>query len=117
LRSGLTVVGVLIVILSGALLVSNNVDTPAHLAAWDLAFGGALLFAALQPERARGLVPMAILLVGSMSAASFIQIREGHPLSHGLVFHVAELLGVLLLALLARHERVNHRANTGLSTT
>src|SRR4249919_1132281 len=40
LRSGLTFVGVLLVILSAALLVSNSVENPAHLAAWDLAFGG-----------------------------------------------------------------------------
>jgi len=105
LRSGLTFVGVLIVILSAALLVSNSVENPAHLAAWDLAFGGALLFAAWQPDRARGLLPMALLLVGSMTAASLIEINDGHPATHGLVFHAAELVGVLLLALLARYRR------------
>jgi predicted anti-sigma-YlaC factor YlaD len=103
LRSGLTFVGVLLVILSAAILVSNSVENPAHLAAWDLAFGGALLVAAWQPDRARGLLPMAALLVASMTAASAIEISDGHDATHGLVFHLAELTGVLLLALLARH--------------
>jgi predicted anti-sigma-YlaC factor YlaD len=105
LRSGLTFVGVLTVLLSAALLMANEAETPAHLAAWDLAFGGALLFAAVQPERARGLLPMAMLLVASMTAASVIEISDGHDASHGLVFHLAELTGVLLLAMLARHVR------------
>jgi predicted anti-sigma-YlaC factor YlaD len=110
LRSGLTLVGVLVVILSAALLVSNSAANPAHLAAWDLAFGGALLVAAWNPDRARGLLPMAVLLVGSMSAASVIELLDGHPATHGAVFHVAELIGVVLLALLARHRRDPARA-------
>jgi hypothetical protein len=105
LRSGLTFTGVLVVLLSAALLVANDVSTPAHLAAWDLAFGGALLVAAARPARAFGLLPMAVLLVVSMTTASVIEISDGHPASHGLVFHVAELVGVVLLALLARHVR------------
>jgi predicted anti-sigma-YlaC factor YlaD len=103
LRSGLTFVGVLVVARATALLLSNTAENPAHLAAWDLAFGGALLFAAWQPERARGMLPMALLLIVSMTTASLIEINDGHPASHGLVFHVTELLGVVLLALLARH--------------
>lgn len=105
LRSGIVFIGVLLVGLSTALLLANDVANPAHLAAWDLAFGGALLFAALQPDRARGLLPMAALLVGSMTLASVIEINDGHDPTHGLVFHVAELAGVVLLALLARHRR------------
>jgi predicted anti-sigma-YlaC factor YlaD len=116
LRSGLTFVGVLLVILSAAILVSNSVENPAHLAAWDLAFGGALLIAAWQPERARGLLPMAVLLVASMTAASAIEINDGHDATHGLVFHLAELIGVLLLALLARH-RAGRRSARGLPAT
>lgn len=103
LRSGLTFVGVLVVGLSTALLLSNTPENPAHLAAWDLAFGGALLVAAVQPDRARGLLPMAILVVVSMTTASLIEINDGHQATHGLVFHIAELIGVVLLALLARH--------------
>jgi predicted anti-sigma-YlaC factor YlaD len=113
LRSGLTFVGVLLVILSAALLVSNSVENPAHLAAWDLAFGGALLVAAWQPDRARGLLPMAVLLLASMTAASIISISDGHDVSHGLVFHVTEFTGVVLLALLARH-RAPGRSARGL---
>jgi predicted anti-sigma-YlaC factor YlaD len=109
LRSGLTFVGVLVVLLSAALLVANDASAPAHLAAWDLAFGGALLVAAAKPERAFGLLPMAVLLVVSMTTASVIEINDGHPASHGLVFHLAELLGVVLLALLARHVRPSAR--------
>jgi predicted anti-sigma-YlaC factor YlaD len=116
LRSGLTFVGVLLVILSAAILVSNSVENPAHLAAWDLAFGGALLVAAWQPERARGLLPMAVLLVASMTAASAIEITDGHDATHGLVFHLAELIGVLLLALLARH-RTGRRPARGIPAT
>lgn len=105
LRSGLTFVGVLIVGLSGSLLLANSTATPAHLAAWDLAFGGALLVAAWNPDRARGLLPMAALLVVTMGLASIVETTNGHPATHGLVFHGAELIGVLLLALLARHRR------------
>jgi hypothetical protein len=105
LRSGLTFIGVLIVSLSAALILANDGSSPAHLAAWDLAFGGALLVAAVQPVRARGLLPMAGLVVVSMALASTVDVANGHDPSHGLVFHAAELTGVLFLALMARHLR------------
>jgi predicted anti-sigma-YlaC factor YlaD len=117
LRSGLVFIGVLLVGISTALLLANDLANPAHLAAWDLAFGGALLFAAVQPDRARGLLPMAVLLVASMSFASVVEINEGHDPTHGLVFHVAELTGVVLLALLARHRRPARRSTAGLPAT
>lgn len=116
LRSGLTFIGVLVVALSAALLLSGSAVNPAHLAAWDLAFGGALLFAAWQPDRARGLLPMAWLLVVSMTTASVIEIGRGHPATHGIVFHAAELIGVILLTLLVRH-RQEGRSRATLSAT
>ena len=54
---------------------------------------------------------MAVLLVGSMSVASIVEINDGHPATHGLVFHVAELTGVVLLALLARHRSTDRRSS------
>ena len=48
-----------------------------------------------------------------MTAASLIEISDGHSATHGLVFHVAELTGVLLLALLPRH-RPTSPTTTGL---
>jgi predicted anti-sigma-YlaC factor YlaD len=105
LRSGLTFIGVVTVLLAAAVIAANDPTNPAHLAAWDLAFGGALLIAAYQPARARGLLPMAVLLVGSMALASTVDLANGHDPTHGLLFHAAELIGVLFLALMARHQR------------
>jgi predicted anti-sigma-YlaC factor YlaD len=104
LRSGLAFIGVIVTSLSAALLVADT-DTPRHLAAWDLAFGGALLLAAWKPWRAQGLLPMALLLAGSMGVAAIADLHAGHPAGHGLVFHVSEFAGVVLLTLLARHTR------------
>lgn len=117
LRSGLTFAGVLLVALAAGLLLAGDGSTPAHLAAWDLAFGGALLVAALQPDRARGLLPMAGLLAASMTLASVLEVSEGHSPTHGLVFHVGELAGVILLALLAHHRRADRPPRRHLPVT
>jgi hypothetical protein len=60
---------------------------------------------------------MAVLLVASMTAASVIEINDGHAATHGLVFHVAELGGVVLLAMLARYRRGGPRRSWRLPAT
>jgi predicted anti-sigma-YlaC factor YlaD len=57
------------------------------------------------------LLANSVLLGASMTAASLIEISDDHSAAHGLVIHAAELGGVLLLALFARHGTSPSRTN------
>jgi predicted anti-sigma-YlaC factor YlaD len=104
-RSGLLFSGLLLLVFAVPLLMLDGANMPPHLAAWDAAFGAALLVAALQPERARGLLPMALAMAATMTIATLVEIRSGHDPAHGLPFHVVELGGVMLLWIAARVPR------------
>lgn len=104
-RSGLTFVGMLLLLFALPLVLVDGGNTPPHLAAWDAAFGVALLVTAWQPGRARGLFPMAAAMAGVMGVATTVEISAGHDPAHGLLFHVLEVAGVALLWLAARDSR------------
>ena len=80
-RYGLTVVGLTMLVLAVPSLVLHDSGSAIHLSrelsAWDLAFAAGLLFAAWQPTRARGLLPMAAVLAGGQLLGSCIDVASG----------------------------------------
>jgi predicted anti-sigma-YlaC factor YlaD len=103
-RGALVTVGLALLAMSAPELIAPG-SASGHLAAWDVAFATGLLFAAWQPERSRGLLPMAVVLIATMTFATVVDVRNGHPASHGLAVHVLELVGVGVLWLLAHDTR------------
>ncbi len=99
-RGGLVTIALVLLAFALPELVAPG-RASGHLAAWDVAFAAGLIFAAWQPERSRGLLPMAVVLIATMTLATYVDIRNGHPASHGLVVHLLELTGVLVLWFLA----------------
>ncbi len=106
LRYGLTVVGLTMLVLAMPSLVLHDSGSAIHLtrelSAWDLAFAAGLLFAAWQPARARGLLPMAAVLAGGQLLGTFIDVASGRAPAISEAHHALELAGVLLLWLLCR---------------
>jgi len=106
LRYGLTVVGLTMLILAVPSLILHDSGSAIHLtrelSAWDLAFAAGLLFAAWQPARARGLLPMAAVLAGGQLLGSVIDVASGRAPAFSEAHHALELSGVVLLWLLCR---------------
>jgi predicted anti-sigma-YlaC factor YlaD len=106
IRYGLVVIGLTMVALAVPSLVLHDTGNAIHLtrelSAWDAAFGAGLLFAAWQPARARGLLPMAAVLAGAQLLGSVIDVVSGRSLVMSEAHHVLQLVGVLLLWLLCR---------------
>jgi predicted anti-sigma-YlaC factor YlaD len=106
IRYGLVVIGLTMVALAVPSLVLHDTGNAIHLtrelSAWDAAFGAGLLFAAWQPGRARGLLPMAAVLAGAQLLGSAIDVMSGRSLVMSEAHHVLQLVGVLLLWLLCR---------------
>jgi len=101
LRYGLVVIGLTMLALAGPSLLLHDAGSAVHLtrelSAWDLAFGAGLVFAAWRPARARGLLPMAAVLVAGQLLGSIIDVASGHSLIGGEAHHVLALVGVLML--------------------
>ena len=106
IRYGRVVVGLTMLALALPSLVLHDSGTAIHLtrelSAWDAAFGAGLLFAAWQPGRARGLLPMAIVLAGAQVLGSVIDVVSGRSPVVSEAHHALELVGILLLWLLCR---------------
>ena len=106
IRYGLVVIGLTMLALALPSLVLHDSGNAIHmtreLSAWDAAFGAGLLFAAWQPARARGLLPMAAVLAGAQLLGSLIDIGSGRSPIVSEAHHALELVGVLLLWLLCR---------------
>lgn len=77
-----------------------------HLAGWDLAFALALGIVAVQPWRARGLLPMATAVATIMITAAIVDLVGGNQPGMPGTQHALQLVGVLLLWRLARIERL-----------
>ena len=81
LRYGLAVIALTMFVLAIPSLVLHDSGSAIHLtrelSAWDLAFAAGLAFAAWQPARSRGLLPMAAVLAGGQVLGSVIDIASG----------------------------------------
>lgn len=88
-----------------ALSSSEPVHVARHLGGWDLAFAVGLLVVAIQPWRARGLLPMVLALGGVMVVTALLDVIGNETAGLGEASHVFELAGLVLVWLLARADR------------
>lgn len=106
LRYGLVVIGLTLIALAVPALLAEQSTSSIHLSrelgTFELAFAAGLLFAAWQPERARGILPMAVVLGGGLVLTAAVDVLNGRSTPLGESVHTLELVGVGLLALLAR---------------
>lgn len=75
-------------------------------AAWNLAVGAALLAVALRPSRAAGTLPVLLTFVAVLSVLSVPDLLAGAVTGARLCSHAGVVLAVLLVAALARAERL-----------
>jgi predicted anti-sigma-YlaC factor YlaD len=75
-------------------------------AAWNVAVGAALLAVALRPARAGGTVPVLLAFVAVLGVLSVPDLLDGAVTGTRLASHTGVALGLLLVAALARAERV-----------
>lgn len=106
LRPALAWVGVVVVVQSIDPLVFGDLDgTPTHVArhvgASALALAIGLIYAAWRPERSAGLLPLVAALFGATLAAAVLDTIAGDRTAMAEVVHVAELVGMVLLWLVA----------------
>jgi len=107
-RGALAVVGAIMVIVgcTSHLFVAHGaagVHVHRELGAWFAAFGASLLFVAYQPDRARGLLPMAAVLGVFIAGTAAFDVVNGRSTIVEESAHLLELQGVALLWLAARH--------------
>lgn len=113
---GLLVVALLMVVLAVPELLapsSDAVHTSRHLGGWDVAFAIGLVLAALQPWRARGLLPMAAALAGVMVVTAVIDIAHGSTPGMAEGTHLLEVFGLVFLWLLSRSIPTDERTRRG----
>lgn len=87
------------------LLLGELAGAPTHLArhvgASALALAVGLLYAAWRPHRAYGLLPLAVALFATTVFGAVLDTVTGHREAHAEVVHLAELVGLVLLWLVA----------------
>jgi predicted anti-sigma-YlaC factor YlaD len=81
---------------------SSTLHDIHHLGAWDLAFAVGLLVVAVQPWRARGLLPMCAALAGVMVVTAVIDVAGGRTPGLAESSHVLQLFGLGLVWQLSR---------------
>ncbi|MGF6882949.1 putative anti-sigma-YlaC factor YlaD [Nocardia sp. GAS34] len=74
-------------------------------AAWNVAIGIGLAWAALRTRAAAGQLPMMTVFVGVLAAASLLDLAEGEVTVMRLLSHVPVVVGVALLYLVHRQHR------------
>jgi predicted anti-sigma-YlaC factor YlaD len=106
-RYGVFAVGLTQLVLALPLmLLGSDGDTPLHatreLGAFAVALSVGMLVAAWQPQRASGLLPVALALGAGMVLTGIADVVAGHSPALGEAHHVLELLAVFSLWRLAR---------------
>lgn len=106
-RYGVFAVGLTQLLLALPLMVVGaDGDTPLHvgreLGAFAVALSIGMLVAAWQPQRASGLLPVAVALGAGMVLTAVADVVSGHSPAVSEAHHLLELLGVVLLWRLAK---------------
>jgi predicted anti-sigma-YlaC factor YlaD len=106
LRLGLVAVAVAQLALAvPGLLYGNDDGAPIHIAhevgAWDLALAIGFLFAAWRPLRAVGLLPFVAALSAGLVLTAVVDVVHGRAVALTETTHLLELLGTVLLWMLA----------------
>jgi predicted anti-sigma-YlaC factor YlaD len=104
-RVVLVVVALEVIVLSmPALLLGEgdaNVHEARHLGAFSVAYGAALLVAAIRPARARTILPVAAVLAGALFITAIVDLVNGNVPLLEETSHIPELISVVLVWLLA----------------
>ena len=105
-RYALLTVSITILILAvPALVLGRDANAPTHLArhlgSFDIALGVGLFVAAWRPQRARGFLPIAAALAGSMFVTALIDASDGTTPMIGEAYHLLEVAGLVLVWALA----------------
>jgi predicted anti-sigma-YlaC factor YlaD len=82
----------------------STVHATRELGSWSAALAVGLLVAAWQPARAKGMLPLGIVLAGVLSLGALVDIVAGTTAGAGESVHLLEVAGIALLWLLARRE-------------
>ena len=82
----------------------STVHTTRELGSWSAALAVGLLVAAWQPARAKGMLPLGIVLAGVLSLGALVDMVAGRAAGAGESVHLLEIAGIALLWLLARRE-------------
>jgi predicted anti-sigma-YlaC factor YlaD len=111
LRLGLGVVAIQVLVLSvPALLLGHAAGSDQHAArhqgSFAIAYAIGLLVVALRPAKARGMLPLAAALAGCLAITAIIDISDGRTPMVAELHHLPELVGLLLVWLLARPARL-----------
>ena len=111
LRLGLGVVAMQVLLLSvPALFLGHAAGSDEHAArhqgSFAIAYAIGLLVVALRPAKARGMLPLAAALAGCLAITAIIDISEGRTPMVAELHHLPELVGLLLVWLLARPARL-----------
>ena len=117
MQYGLLVVALLMMVLAVPDLLASSgsaIHASRHLGGWDVAFAVGLCLAALQPWRARGLLPMAAALAGVMVITAVIDIAHGSTPGLAEGTHLLEVLGLVFLWLLSRSVPLQDRPRRSL---
>ena len=80
-----------------------------HLGAWDLALGVGLIVVAWQPERARGLLPLAAALSVGLTVTAVSDALGGRVSAVTEVHHLLQVAGLVLLWIVGRAYRIRPR--------
>ena len=89
-----------------SLFVSDGsaVHTTRELGSWSAALAIGLLVAAWQPARARGMLPLGLVLAGVLTLGALVDIAAGTTAGASESIHLLEIAGIALVWLLARRE-------------
>lgn len=82
----------------------SSVHTTRELGSWSAALAVGLLVAAWQPARARGMLPLGVVLAGVLSLGALFDVLSGTTAGGGESVHLLEIVGIALLWLLARRD-------------
>ena len=107
LRLGLGVVAIQVLALSApALFLGHATGSDAHAArhqgSFAIAYAIGLLVVALRPAKARGMLPLAAALAACLAITAVIDIADGRTPMIAELHHLPELVGLVLVWLLAR---------------
>lgn len=111
LRLGLGVVAVQVIILSAPALflgrsAGSDEHAARHLGSFAIAYAIGLLVVALRPAKARGMLPLAAALAGCLAITAVIDIFDGHTPVVAEVRHIPEVIGLILVWVLATGKRL-----------
>ncbi|MEO6125525.1 MAG: zf-HC2 domain-containing protein [Ilumatobacteraceae bacterium] len=111
LRLGLGVVAIQVIILSTPALLlghaaGSDEHNARHLGSFAIAYAIGLLVVSLRPAKARGMLPLAAALAGCLAITAVIDIFDGRTPVIAEVRHVPEVIGLVLVWLLAKPKRL-----------